>query len=263
MSPALTISSRSSSSRFPGTSRIATGGRPFAFSFVVQRDQALPGAAVLAGVDVLPGQVVDRGDRRGARTGHDHLADVGAGGIGEVHDRLQLRPDDDLGHHAVDLALRQRRGQQVAWQRHEDDADLRRVRRLELLVQLLLERLPQLVGRASLHAVVHEVERAIEGGAHADEPALRHLVEVAGEPLVQVRPHTLRQRGLVRGRRQWRVRGVGRRGGGWAASAGAFAGLPPHPLAAHARLTSANAPSHVREQRGGGRRGRSQRSKPH
>ncbi len=168
----------------------------------IQRDQALPDAAVLAGVDVLPRKVVDRGDLGGARAGHHDLAHVRASGPREIHDRLQLRPDDDLRHRAVDLACRQRRAQLVARHRHERDGDLRRTRPLELLVEVILERLPQLVGHAPLLALVHEVEGAIEGAADADHPARHHLVEVAGERLEQMRPHALRQRGLLRGRRQ-------------------------------------------------------------
>ena len=53
---------------------------------LVQRDEARVEVAVLARVDVLSGQIVDRANRRGAGTGHHHLADVRARGIGEVHD---------------------------------------------------------------------------------------------------------------------------------------------------------------------------------
>ena len=53
-----------------------------------------------------------------------------------------------------------------------------------------------LVRHAALHALVDEVERAIERDADPHEPPLDHLVEVAGERLQDGLAHVLRQLGL-------------------------------------------------------------------
>ena len=178
------------------------GGRRLALRLQppVQRDEALVVLAVFAGVDILPGQVVGRGNRGGGWARHDDLADVGASGVGEVHQRLQFRPDRDLGHHDVDLAFREGPRQEVARERYEDDIDPG-IARLELLVQLILEGLPELVGQSTLDPVVDEIERPVERGPHANHAPRHHPVEVTGERLPELGPHALRQPGLESGRR--------------------------------------------------------------
>ena len=95
----------------------------------------------------------------------------------------QFGPHRDLRRNQVDLAIDERRQQHVARQRHEDHMDLVGVAGLEVLVQPFLDELSVVVRHAARHALVNEVERAIEGHADPHEPPLDHLVEVAFERL--------------------------------------------------------------------------------
>ena len=182
--PAFTISSRSSSSRLRGATWIFTGALPCALSFSLSAIRlSLVDAASRGRTLPCP---TGRRPRRSAgapAAGDQDLVDVGAGGIAEVDELLELGPHRDLRRDQVDLALDQRRKQHVARQRHEEHVDLVVVAGLEVLVQPLLHELAVLVRHAALHALVDEVERAVERHADPHQPALDHLVEVAGERL--------------------------------------------------------------------------------
>ena len=187
--------------------------QPFRRELLVQLFQSLPGAAVAACVDIPAGEIVDASDRWRARAGDDHFADVRADRIREIDHRLELRPDDDLGEDQVDLAIDQRGAHLVTRERHEDHVDLGRGLRPEFLVQVVLESHAHLVGGTALRPLVHEVEGPVGGDPDADDAARRHLVQIAGERLGEVLSHPLRQRRLVRRRRQGLFRGGLRRAG--------------------------------------------------
>ena len=163
--------------------------------------------ARLADEHLLTGQIVHRGDRRRARPGDHHLAHVGARRLREGDELLQLGPDGHHGRDHVDLAAREGRIQLIARHRHDHHVHLE-VARLQVLVQIVLERLQGLVGDPALLPLVDEVVRAVERHGHANRAALDHLVEVAGERLVHHEPHAFRQ-GVVR-RRRLRDRRFGR-----------------------------------------------------
>ena len=58
------------------------------------------------------------------------------------------------------------------------------VARFEVGVQIVLERLQSLVRQPALLPLIDEIVRAVERHADANDTALDHLVEVAGERLV-------------------------------------------------------------------------------
>lgn len=70
----------------------------------------------------------------------------------------------------------------VARHWHEDDVELERVR-AELLVEVVLERLEQFIGKPVLVPPVQEVEGPAVHDQRAQHPALLHAVPVAGEGL--------------------------------------------------------------------------------
>ena len=61
--------------------------------------------AAEANVDLLAGQIVERGELRRLWTGHDDLADAGVRWRGEVDDLLPFRCDDDRGERDVAAAV--------------------------------------------------------------------------------------------------------------------------------------------------------------
>ena len=135
---------------------------------------------------------------------HQHLADAGREGLGEVHLLLPLGRDGERGGRDVALPGQEPRDELVARHRDRDDVhghDLV----AELLVQLLLEGLDRLVGDPDLAAAVDEVEDRVLHGEHADDPPLHHAVEVALERLhegLEARRGAASPRGPARGCRR-------------------------------------------------------------
>ena len=115
------------------------------FQLLVQADEALVIDARLSDEHLLTGQIVHRGDRRRARSGDHHFADVGARRLGEGDELLHLGPDGHHGRDHVDLAAREGGIQLIARHRHDDDVHLE-VARLQVRVQIVLECLQGLVG---------------------------------------------------------------------------------------------------------------------
>ena len=179
---------------------------------------------VLAGRPALPvelGQVlviaggppdVDRGLGRepvearnlaGRRTGHQQLADPGQQRVGEIDQRPPFRRDRQIGGGDVAAAFDQRRQELVA--RHRDDHHLNVVFLAQRLIDVLLERLEEVVGDAPLLGTVEEVHGLAENGEHADRLPLDHLVEIGGRGFLNVLED--RRTGLVSARRRDRRRG--------------------------------------------------------
>ena len=169
-----------------------TTGLPRAFNCVVQLGEGVVIRARFSDEHRLAGQIVDRGNRRRSRPGDHHLAHVGARRLGEGGDRLQFGPDRHHRRDHVHLALQEGWSQQIARHRHDHHVHLE-VARLEVRVQIVLERLERLVRQPALLPLVDEVVRAVERHAHANRAALDHLVEVAGERLVHHEPHRFRE----------------------------------------------------------------------
>ena len=150
----------------------------------VQFREAVVIDAVFSHEHRLAGQVVDRGDRRRARSGDHHFIHVGAGRLRESRNHLQFWPHRHHGRDHVDGAFQEGRPQHVARHRHHHHVQFE-IAGLQLLVQIVLERLERLVGQPALLPLVDEVVGAVERHAHANRAALHHLVEVAGERLVE------------------------------------------------------------------------------
>ena len=200
--PAFTISSRSSSSSCGGASRIVIGAFPWALNFSLSATQALVVTAEFAGEDFFARQVVYGGDRRRAGAGDQDLVDVHPSGVAEVDVLLQFGRDRDLRRNQVHLAVDERRQQHLARQRQEDHVDPVARAGLEALVEPCLHELAVLVRDAALHALVDEIERAIERHADPYDPSLDELVEVACKRLQHGLAYRRRQLGFeLEGRR--------------------------------------------------------------
>ena len=78
--------------------------------------------------------------------GDQNLADVRAGGLGEVNELLELRPDGHLSGDQIDLAFDECRQQLLSGQRNEHHVHLVAVVGLQAGIQPLLEQ-PAVVGR--------------------------------------------------------------------------------------------------------------------
>ena len=148
---------------------------------LVQRLHAQRLARDLAKVHGLARKVVDRGDGRRGRAGHQ---DLDAGGVlvggDEVHVFQQLGEDLDVADRDIGVPFEKIFAQLVA--RGDDDdrgqralAELCRV----FLVHPALELADQVGRDAPLAALVDEVQRAAVGQVEPDRVALQHAVEIA------------------------------------------------------------------------------------
>ena len=156
------------------------------FQLVVQLGEGVVICAGFSDEHVLASQIVDRGDRRRSRSGDHHLAHIGARRLGERGNRLELRPDRHHRRDHVHLTVQEGWSQQIPRHRQDDHMHLE-VARLEVRVQIVLERFERLVRQPTLLPLVDEVVRAVERHADANRAALDHFVEVSGERFVQPR----------------------------------------------------------------------------
>ncbi len=216
--PALTISRMSPVSSVSSAGTIFTGGFPSLCEAGVEGAKVLGVAARRADVELPPRQLVEARRGRHVGAGDEDLRDAGGDRLREVHLLLPLGRDRELRGGDVAPSVEEPRDQLVAGDGHGDHVDGDQLV-AELLVELLLERLDQLVRHAHLAAPVHEVEHRVLDGEDADHAPLHHAVEVALEGLDEGR-EAGRERGRLRGGLEGLLGGRGRLGHGGRGGAG-------------------------------------------
>ena len=159
--------------------------------------------APLADEHLLAGQIVNSLDRRRSWPGDDDFVDAAARRHREGDEFFPLGGHGHHGRDHVHRAARESGVELLARHRQDDHVDLE-VAGLQVRVEIVLEQLQRLVRQSALLPLVDEVVRAVERHGYADRAALDHLVEVAGERLLQHLPHLFRKR--VVGRGCWRER---------------------------------------------------------
>jgi len=146
----------------------------------VERLEALVEARRFTDEDFGAGQIVHGADGRRPGPGDHDLRDVLHRRVGEVHQLRALLCDREVAHGDVATPVPQRRHELVLG--HWNDRDVHPdVAGLESPVEVALEHLSDLEDQPALDAAIDEVEGLRERGQDADQAALDHAVEIAGE----------------------------------------------------------------------------------
>jgi hypothetical protein len=125
------------------------------------------------------GKLVEAIERPCPRPGDEDLVHVDLSGDREIDEPGAIRCDDEVGGDDVSAPVDQRLIQLIAGGGHEHDVDLRRRRRLQPPVDLLLQPHAEVVCHAALDAPVHEVVRPAVRREQAQQPALNDAIEIA------------------------------------------------------------------------------------